>query len=326
MIAQFDLFLELFPHCNLNCDFCHQRRCDGYRENYSSYVMRPKSTLIKECKQSIIANNLKSEHVAIIGGELFYDNNACYVQAFDDLLDTLNPRSLNVTSNLVFDLDHSVLFKHCLDRPNFSVSTSYNPLGRYKNQAMLSLFESNVKKLTRLTMNGGPMLSIEVVLQPDVLTMKTELPFLDYIRDLNEQQPLVDCVFLVDYRGYSEQILDNFNSLLLVFVERYPVFENVKYLFDKRNTKSNLCACTQDGTYCLSYNNGFKVKPYQACIDQDQDFAAVRQQLIENYGCSTCEYYDLCKDVCLAGLKRSGLLRKGQPCYQRFLYKICERK
>ena len=322
IIAQFDLLLELFPHCNADCTFCHQRACDGYKERYESIIQMPKAWYVRQCLNQLRLNNLRGDRVTLLGGELCYDNSTSYIDAMHELLDYLNPSQLNVTTNLLYKLEHSVLLQEWLKRPGFSISTSYNPVGRYKSQAQLELFEQNVKRLAYLTLNGGNMLSVEVVLQEDVLCNRVKLPFLDYIRKLNEStdQPLIDCIFLVDYRGYATYVLNSFNDLLLHFLQRYPVFTNVKYLHELNNAQTNLCACTQPSTHCLSYNNGFEVTEKQACIDQSSNTEELHKRLIDYYGCDTCEYRDTyCKDVCLAGLNRSGLLNNTQYCYQRFL-------
>ena len=318
--AFYDLGLELFPHCNLNCKFCYQREISHFAETYENTVRLPKGFYVQKCLSQIKKHGLKGSKVYLVGGEIFYDNNAHYVASMKELVEYLNPSVINVTSNFVFDTDKSELFQYLLARPGFSLSVSYNVINRYTSKKQLDLFIANVKKHYKDFLDRGSCLSIEIVLQEDILTGKVELPLIDYIRELMVAtgNRLVDVVFIIDYQGYSQDVLDGFNDYLLAFVKRYPVFQNVRYLYEP--SRSKYCSQMQ-GTTFLTYNNDFKYVDHPVhCIDPSLDVDRLNKKLAECYGCSDCPYEKFCKDVCTAGLEKSGLLRHGQYCYHRFLF------
>lgn len=321
-ITSYDLGIELFPHCNLNCQFCYQREYGKYKNTYATAIQMPKSYYVRQCLEQIKRHNIKGDKLFFFGGEVFYDNNAAYIAAMKELVEYLNPSQVNATSNLIFNPDTSDLFQYLSDRSGFSLCASYNPINRYDNEKQLDLFVSNVKKLYLKVYSKETKLSIEVVLQPEILTGKVDLPLLDYIRGVNSalDQPLIDVIFIVDYRGYPKDILTRFNEYLLVFLKRYPVFQNFRYLYDTSHC-NKYCQRMQHGTVFLTYNNGFKYIDHSIhCIDPDADVDALNKKLEDCYHCSTCPYEKYCKDVCTAGLEKTGLLTPEQYCYHRFLF------
>lgn len=320
-ITKYDLFLELFPHCNLGCTFCQQRECRNYKVNYDSIVRLPKSFYVRQCLKQIKANGIEARSLSMMGGEMFYDNSNEYVSSVRELLSYLHPCVVNVTTNLVFDLNHSDLFQYLLCFPGFSISCSYNPINRYTSEKQAQLFIHNVKTLYEEFYERGHKLSVEIVLQPEILLGEVDLSFLDYLRTVHTVLGhCIDVTFLVDYRGYSKELLDNFNSLLLSFLTKYPIFTNVLCSYDTSHT-SKFCVCLQEGTTCLSYNNGFQfsTKPV-SCIDHELTVTEAVKRLESCYHCSSCPYEKYCKDVCVAALEKSGLLRPEQYCYHRFIF------
>lgn len=322
-ITSYDLGIELFPHCNLNCQFCYQREYSQYKDTYTSTIQLPKSYYVNKCLEQIKKHNINGRKLFFFGGEVFYDNSASYVTSMKNLIEYLNPVEINATSNLIFNPDTSDLFQYLLNRPGlFSLCASYNPVNRYDNEKQLNLFVANVKKLYMRVHTQQTKLSIEVVLQPELLTQQVELPLLDYIKGVNTalDEPLIDVIFIVDYRGYSKEILSNFNNLLLAFLKRYPVFQNFQYLYDTSHV-NKYCQRMQKGTVFLTYNNGFKYIDHPIhCIDPEADVDALNKKLEDCYHCSTCPYEKYCKDVCTAGLEKTGLLTPEQYCYHRFLF------
>lgn len=323
-ITSYDLGLELFPHCNLNCEFCYQREFSRYKDTYSPSIQFPKSYYVRKCLKQIQKHHIQGKKLFFFGGEVFYDNNREYVSVMKDLIEYLNPVQINATSNLVFKLESSELFQYLLNRQGFSLCASYNPIHRYENEKQLNLFVHNVKEIYYKLYNEktGDKLSLEVVLQEELLTGKVNLPLLDWVREVNQvlEKELIDVIFIIDYRGYSKDIIERFNDYLLAFLKRYPVFQNVKYLCDTSHT-NKYCQRMREGTVFLTYNNGFEYIDHPIhCIDPTLDVERLNRKLEQCYHCSTCPYEKYCKDVCTAGLEKTGLLNPNQYCYHRFLF------
>lgn len=326
-ITSYDLGLELFPHCNLNCSFCYQREFSKYRETYQNAIQLPKSTYVRRCLNQIRKHQIEADKLFFFGGEVFYDNNPSYISAMKELIEYLNPSQINATSNLIFNLDHSDLFQYLLNRSGFSLCASYNPIHRYENSKQLDLFIHNVKQIYLKVYHedigeGGGKLSLEVVLQEELLTKKVPLPLLDWVKEVNQVlgKELIDVIFIIDYRGYSSSTLKNFNEYLLNFLKRYPVFQNYKYLYDTSHP-NKYCQRMREGTVFLTYNNNFEYIDHPIhCIAPELDVDALNKKLEDFYHCKECPYEKYCKDVCTAGLEKTGLLNPNQYCYHRFLF------
>ena len=76
------LIYELFPHCNLNCNFCFQRssvKKDEYNNNYAytkiDYIQKAKQSFIDNFNKT---NNKTIDTLCLWGGELFYDDSEEY--------------------------------------------------------------------------------------------------------------------------------------------------------------------------------------------------------------------------------------------------------
>ena len=324
MSSKFDLFLELFPHCNLNCKFCHQRTIAGYAEHYTQTIRLPKEHYVNLALQRIKEQGIISHDLNMIGGELFYDKSQPYVTSMRALIDYLNPSSIACSTNLIFNVSNNELFNYFLDRGEFIVCASYNPLNRYSSEKQVELFTKNVKSLYLPMYQRGAILSLEVVLQPEFLKLECALPLLDWVAEVNKvfDKPLIDVIFIVDYRGYPEDCLSNFNAYLYAFLKRYPTFSNVRNLhLEKRVCKNKNGCCYKPNAKVLSYTNGFRYHGCSAaCIDQDADIFAVANKMERVYGCKSCQYNDVCVNRCPVGLSKAGLLKDGQPCYYKFLF------
>ena len=326
MSSKFDLFLELFPHCNLNCKFCHQHEISGYKENYQKQILMPKTYYVKQCLEQLKKQNITScSHLNIIGGELFYDKDESYVNAMKELVEYLNPSTINATSNLIFNVEDNELFSYLMNRQEFILCASYNPVNRYQNEKQLELFTRNVRKLYMPLHEKGNTLCLEVILQSEILRGEVDLPFLDYVIEVNKlfRKHLIDVTFFVDYRGYSQDVLEHFNEYLYRVLKRYPCFSEIKPHKKNDSKKGKYGGCYKPGAKCLSYNNGFKYSgKNSACIDQNIDIYAMKDRMEKYYKCNECPYESDCKGRCPITLDRAGLLTPNQPCYMRFLFDV----
>lgn len=324
MSSKFDLFLELFPHCNLNCTFCHQRTIDGYADKYNSFVQMPKTYYVRQCLNQLKAQGITHcNHLNILGGELFYDKTKSYLDSMRELIEYLNPQVINATTNLIFNLDNNPLFDYISNRQEFILCASYNPVNRYTSDKQLQLFVNNVRKLYMPLYNKDTCICIEVVLQPEILLGQVEMPFLDYVWEANAVlgKTLIDVTFFLDYRGYPDNIVEHFNDYLYALVKRYPVFSNVNHLYEKSARSHKYGGCYKPGAKCLSYNNGFKYSGKNtACIDQSVDIYKMKDLLEKVYDCNNCPYDNDCMGRCPITFERAGLLKPNQYCYTRFLF------
>lgn len=305
MILQKDLVIQLFPHCNLNCDFCYLDR----------KTKRSKLEYIDLCIQSIKNNKLKSDSVEMWGGEIFYDNSSIYLKKMIELIELLNPKFLTIHTNLVFNIESSLLLSYLEEREiNLTLYTSYDPEGRFKNQAMLDLFLSNVRKITnKLFFFSNGTLEVSTVLTERLLNNQCDLSVLDSLYS-NES---IRLVFYLDYNGYKDVNLRNSSSCILDFLARYPKCQNVLVLGENRNSPNKWCLCNNAVQLC--YESDFEPQKNGQCMTTE-DFTEIKKLWEAKHDCNNCEFNSYCKDVCIGAIVKSGIIN--QPvCYRKLMYK-----
>lgn len=305
-----DLILELFPHCNMNCSFCMQSKLSRYK-HYGDrrYFNRDiKFQLIKKATDVIVENNIPAKTIELWGGEIFYDTREDYVNLMLDLIKKANIREIEVTTNLVYDLKTNPLiqmFNSVLDR--FSLCISYDPLGRFNNEEF-KLFDNNVKILLDTYFDDSKKIEFEAVLQEEVLLKKVNL---DYLKFLNKYFSLL---FILDYRGYSEETKRNFPEIFYNFMKDFESSTFVSNILSNDSGK----ICCLNGTRILSYVDNFKLNPqYTSCITHES-FVDDYTELRSTYKCECCEYEAVCSEMCPSVIKQIGLLRQDIPCYIKY--------
>lgn len=305
MILQKDLVIQLFPHCNLNCDFCYLDR----------KIKKDKLEYIDLCIQSIKKNKLKSNSVEMWGGEIFYDNSSDYLKKMIELLELLNPQHLTIHTNLVFNIESNLLLQYIEEREiNLTLYTSYDPEGRFKNQAQLDLFLSNVEKITnKLFFFSNGKLEISTVLTENLLLGKCDLSVLDSLYK-NDNCKLL---FYLNYNGYKSEKIKNNPSYILDFIAKYPKCQNVLLLNENRNSPNRWCLC--NNTVQLRYELDFKPQINKSCMSTD-DFTKIKELWEIKHNCSNCEFNNYCKDVCIGAIVKSGIINQ-ESCYRKLMYK-----
>ena len=314
------LEIELFPDCNLKCNFCFQRNIECFSKNRENVIKLPKSHYIKKCTETIQKYNLFTDSVELWGGELFYDNSLEYATQMIKFIKFLNPKLITLDTNLIWNIDNNLLFNYLNKRESgFVLYISYDPVNRYTNDKMLDLFKSNLKRLLNVYWSTrGDLkrrIEIQVLLQPEILKNEVDLSFLQEIYESR----YFNITFYIDYRGYDEEITSNFHKYYFNIIKKFPRCRQIEQLFEEKVHDNNFCMCLQPDTVFLTYNNDFKYIKNASCIEHS-DVSKVKPLLLDTYNCKSCKFYKNCKDVCATTLYKLGLLKPGIKCYKQYLY------
>ena len=321
------LIYELFPHCNLNCNFCFQRssvKKDEYNNNYAY----SKIDYIQKAKQSFIDNFNKTNNKTIIdtlclwGGELFYDNGEEYYRTFWDFINTIKPKHIFYYTNLM--KINKILNELLFDDKLSSISQeqiSYDPIGRFNNKDLERIFFNNLLTVKTAPKFQNNKINISVILQPEVITKQCDLTALKQLMS----DPQINIIFKEYELPYPEDIKNNYNNIILEFYREFYNCDNINQLKHKdilRNDSINIqhyCPCFSHDTYFFTYANEFTFNPKATCDtylngkDQLKDF-------LDNYDCDNCPYKERCVDVCPSRMINSGL----KECYKKFLFQHLE--
>lgn len=315
------LEIELFPDCNLKCNFCFQRNIECFRENREQAISLPKSHYINKCMQTIKEHNLFTDSIELWGGELFYDHSLEYVTSMIKFIKFLNPKLITIDTNLIWNVDDNELFQYLNTKfvNAFSLYVSYDPINRYTSDKMSDLFKKNLNQLFKSywgTSNGiRKKIELQVLLQPEVLTQQIDLSVVDDLYN----NPKLNVTFYTDYRGYNKDIIDHFHELYFNFMKRYPKCRQAVQMYEPKIHDNNFCMCLQPDTVFLTYNNDFKYIKNSSCI-YHEDASKFKDELLNVYKCNECKYYSYCKDVCASTLHKLGLLKPDIYCYKKYLY------
>ena len=149
---------------------------------------------------------------------------------------------------------------------------------------------------------GCVQIDVETVLQPMVLKQQCDLSYLQQLNDMRE----INLLFIIDYRGYDEETLANFNQYLLDLYKLLPGNRNVEILLEDNLIDNQLCLCHQKTTTFLTYNNNFNIVKNGACTLY-YDHEQIKDKFYDLYGCKTCPYQLKCHDMCPSILERIGI-------------------
>lgn len=307
-----DLVVELFPHCNLKCDFCFQRNLEEYKETKRKLDKRD---YIERAKQSIIENNIHPTNVELWGGELFYDNSLAYTKSMIDFIRFLNCKTLTISCNFVVNLEENTLFNYLVSKfnDNLIVYTSFDVEGRFKKQCQKDLFYHNLDYVHLILPNH--IIEVGVVLTNDLLTGKLDLTELRQLAN----KKFVNIATYLDYTGYCEEVTNNLGKYLVNFYEEFPEIRDFETLLDSsRPYSNNVCNCHQKENTFLSYTNNFEFNSNYTCLYRGKEDLVKKLQDV--YHCNDCEYFDRCNDVCCSALNNLKLLEIGSKCYKKELY------
>ena len=318
MNKQKKLIVELFPDCNLNCSFCMQSELSNYKSNKKGSIS--KIERIRQVQDVIEKNNVATQSVEMWGGELFYDNSLSYTREMISFIKGLNCEQLKITTNLIWNLEDNILYNWLLKQHfQFDLCISYDPVGRYNNSKIEQFFKNNVKKVMANNQSKQYLykrkVELETVLTKDVLLQRCDMTYLQYLNSCEN----VDLVFIADYRGYDDDIVERFHILLYELYKSLPNIRNVTHLHEPRQFKNNLCLCHQNTTTFLTYNNDFKISNNGACTYYF-DHTDIINKFRTLYKCNQCRHQTLCKDMCPSILNRLGMLKEGVVCHQKYLY------
>ena len=321
------IILELFPHCNFNCDFCYQNvdeRPDYYNENKKLFE-KTKLYYLKLFFEKYKTYNISNiDFLEMWGGELFYDNSPEYNKLLLDIIKLVNPqKTLGMTSNLsnINPALNSLLF----DKQPFEleISGSFDGIGRFHSKEMLDNFFKNVEIIkTSPNLNNGHMM-IETVLLPEMLDDKYDFTYFDKLY----ADEKIDNALNLDYRGYPDYILENFGERLLKLLKKYPKLDNsLNFLIfsgmlnDKKKTpaKNNLdryCFCVRNNSHYFSYVTKFDKTDNHCSSCKKDDYKKIE----EAFNCKNCQYNNICSDVC-PGAFINGRLTTLKNCPYAYIY------
>lgn len=323
------IILELFPHCNFNCDFCFQNvndRPDYYKEN---------KTLFKKTKMyymNLFLNKYETYNIKNIdflflwGGELFYDNSPEYNDLLMKIIYKLNPRKkIGFSSNLsnINSTLNSLLF----DYQPFSVEccASYDSIGRFHNEEMLNNFLNNLEIVKKSPNIENGKIIIETTLLPEILDNRYNFEIFDKLYN----DPQIEISLMPDLRGYPEYILENFNERFFNFLKKYPRLSDSKkylkffgYINDLEinscngNIKDKGCYCEKENSHYFTYIKNFDITNDTCSCGKKGDIYKIRKV----YNCDKCKYDNICADICAGCITNSKLIELENNCPFKYIY------
>lgn len=319
-ITKADLIVELFPQCNLHCDFCMQTKLDVYSKVREQTIQFSKEYYIKKCLEVIKKNNLKHDTIALWGGELFYDNSIKYTFAMIKFLEELRPKHCSMHTNLIFNTENEFFqyfIKHMFD---WTLEISYDPIGRFKNKKTEDIFKKNLDYILKYIedKDSNKKIPVYTVLQPEVLYQSCDFSLLEYISKISH----LEQVFVFDYRApiYIDKFLDDFNENYLNLLKRFPKCQNVRILSTPHKVyPNNLCRCIQKSSQFITYNTMFAIQKDSGCVVYEGACESARK-MEKAYECNSCRYKDTCTDVCSSIMEKLGFFKQGRSCYQKYAY------
>lgn len=322
------IILELFPQCNFHCDFCYQNaeeRPDYFNENK---ILHEKSKIyyMKLFLEKYKTYDIKNvDYCDLWGGELFYDNSDEYNELFMEVVRTINPKKkFGVTTNLsvINKSLHQLLFE---PQPfTLEIGGSYDLVGRFKSQEMIDNYLRNIEivKNSPNLYNGRFM--VETVLTPELLNGECDFTVFDKLYN----DPMIDNCLLMDFRGYSDEVLETFNEKFLNLLKRYPKLDNARnflafsgLLKDDEVTPNNGtiidkgCYCEKPTTHYFSYVTQFDMTDNYCSSCKKGDI----NKVLDAFKCKDCKYDKICADICSGSLINSRMINL-KECPYKYIY------
>lgn len=311
-----EVHLIWFEHCNLTCTFCHQ--------DHDSIVGM--DSIFEKTKDTIARLDPAIEYkVNVTGGELFHDGISdeifpVYLESIKLILDELPLADVVIGTNLVFNPTRLIGLMGDLDKGGYggrySVSTSYDPAGRF-NTSQLKLFLENIA----LTEFRERISTVNVVITKQNIDSvlsgrcKVELDWLYASYPLYFDHFIANFNYAI-YQPSEERILEFF----LYMREHYPESSPIREMSDGRFgelTCQSTIIFTDDNKMVTCWGEAGKDKTmdYQEGLVRKN---AAEQEFLEFYGCLSCEYYRRCTMRCF--LHHRSLDERPPECQIKLLY------
>ena len=323
-MKDFVIQLQLFTKCNLACDFCIEK---DYRTQYID------KDFIRSIPEGIIKNyghilkDLDAVYINSCGGEVFMDDldddfwNDIYPELINKTNILLNENFPNIKkiqwgwmSNMVFNADTRVKVERLLRRTKSRLTTSYDPIGRFK------VIQQRANWLYNTNYFADYIDSITVTLtRPGILALLDN----DYTFNYINANIKVDISYYVastkDYKYYVPD-----DAL---------IYEFFKYFVD-----NGIFNCIQVASLFYTLTDPRRVKPYCDCIDnnwytgtdvmnntcytditdeshyKDDHWKTIKDKSFEQRktftddirGCTYCEYNGSCQKMCYTMINTKG--------------------
>lgn len=156
----YELSLQLFNQCNLNCTFCFenpQRKC--HVQQYDpEYILSIPQKVEKYVSEQLRQLGTRVLYIRIWGGELFQDTlpKSCF-DVYDQLCKTLEDMFhskfpdldvvVNFMTNGIWDQCFDDIVALARKHPKSSVGFSYDIVGRYSNDSQKKLAQKNIMRM-----------------------------------------------------------------------------------------------------------------------------------------------------------------------------------
>lgn len=299
------VILELFPHCNMNCEFCYQNddRIRKYLKKNKQYYIQQ---FMDKFKESLIP---PVELLDIKGGELFDDDNEEYNNLLMECIKLVNPsKRLHIDTNLsvINSCLHKLLFEEsykielcvsCDAYDSTNINTLLNNLKEVEDAPALN-----------------DIVTVTAVITPEMLRNNYDFSILDQLYN----NPKLSLCFTIDQRRYPDDVLNNFGERYFNLLMRYPKCENSRnYLaFSKMiendyevqssdlNDITKYCYCERPGTFYMTYRDGFELTENTCAGGVKGDYS----QLENSFDCKKCRYQFICADICPSELISNGIV------------------
>ena len=322
------LIVELFPHCNFNCDFCFQNsdgRTDYFKDNR---ILHRKSKIyyLNLFLEKFKKYDLKDiDYACLWGGELFFDKTPEYNDLLLNVIKTINPlQKLGGTTNLSC-IDNPALQSLLFDKYPFTLemSASYDAVGRFKSKEAVETYLKNLEILKSSPNICNGIIEVETVVTAEMLDDKYDFTIFN---ELYKDPHIINCM-LLDMRGYPDYILKNFNERFLNFLKKYPKVDisrnlltftgclNDKELSIPDSTPFRWCYCFRENTTYLGYVTEFE-KTNNACSSCKRDDY---KRVEEAFKCDECKYKNICSDICPGTVIHSKIIELN-GCPYKYVY------
>ena len=304
-----EVCLILFKSCNLNCSFCFQQSKPS--EEISLEKIKEIPDIIRwEFREKEIAKKWKSVVFRIWGGEVFDDRLADNVfDTYRILCDQLNvvctsfglTCKISFSSNFVFEKVERV--RSLLDDTHSGITTSYDPIYRFKTGLQLQTWKNNVQSF-----------------QPECISITlTKQNIQKYIDEPKHFLFLKDYDVYIEYYIFTSQwkFFKPSQDDLYRFYKWYisSQFTNVneinKIVQSKNNPNGRYCTCNNsclliDGKLtfnCLRRSSNLSLSEFFNIVPDEDEYTDVQlKTAITKNKCVCCKHFSYCRNFCLASV------------------------
>lgn len=306
-----EVCLILFKSCNLNCSFCFQQNKTFDANDVSiEKILAIPDLIFAEFKEKKVAERWKAVTFRIWGGEVFDDRftddvfNAYQIlcMRLNEVCTSLGLRcKISFSSNLIFEDIQRV--RRLLDSTQSSITTSYDPIYRFKTEEQVQHWKSNVK-----------------FFQPDCISITlTKQNIRKYLDETKHFQFLKDYNVYIEYYIFTSRwrFFKPSQDDLYDFYKWYVKsgFTNIdeinKIIQSKNNQNGRYCTCNNSCLLiddkltfnCLKRSSNLSLTEFFNSVPSEDNYTEMQlKSAIVKNNCIRCKHFSYCRNFCLASV------------------------